>query len=321
MKLAEIDHKCEELNSARQQLEAKRAALQKLELEAKEKTREAQMLEEIAKLRGEEYEGEHELEELKKVRMDIKDCEKRIEKLEQEIFEGLKDVTFPIPLELPKIDSNGRSIISFEGPSSNYAVKFIASALSSDTPLELDRTELHSDKIIVTNVKEPVQVVDRLKVLHNNINRLARIALEEEDRDVEEVADYLHGSDYRQFWEIIKGRKKITYDDLASELGVKTSKERHRVRNFFTNLEQQLKDKFPFIRILPGVYELSFFGSLVWKRYCDKYPPEKEITKEVPREIAVGETVRKEEKPEASTLNKYLSNNEIKEVIYGKEVS
>lgn len=321
MKFAEIDHKCEELNSARQQLEEKRAALQKLEFEAKEKTKETQMLEEIAKLRGEEYEGEHELEELKEVRADIKEHQKRIEKLEQEIFEGLKDVSFPIPLELPRVDSNGRSTISFEGPPSNYAVEFIASVLGSDTPLELDRTELHSDKIIVTSVKDPVQVVERLKVLHNNISRLARIALEEEDRDVEEVADYLHGSDYRQFWEIIKGTKKITYDDLASELGVKTSKERHRVRNFFTNLEHQLKDKFPFIRISPGVYELSFFGSLVWKRYCDKHLPEKEIAKEVPRKGAVEETVKKEEKPEASTLNKYLSNNEIKEVIYGKEVN
>ena len=321
MDLVEIERKCEEINSAKKQLEAKRAELQRLESDAKKKTKEAQMLEEIAKLRGEKYEGEHELEELKKVREDLEDYQKRIRKLEQEVFEGLKDVTFPIPLELPKVDSDGRSIMNFEGSPSNYAVKFIASTLSSDVPLKLDRTELHPDKIIVVNVKEPVQAVERLRVLRSNISRLARIALKEKDPDVEEIADYLHGSDYRQIWETVKGRKKITYDDLSSELGVKTSKERHRVRNFFTNLEHHLKNKFPFIRISAGVYELSFFGSLVWKRYCDKYLEEKETAKESYREVSVEETVKREEKPETSTLNKYLSNNEIKEVIYGKEVS
>lgn len=321
MDLVEIERKCEGINSTKQQLEAKQAELQRLEFEAKEKTKEAQMLEEIAKLRGEKYEGEHELEELKKVKEDVEGYQMKIKKLEREVFEGLKDVTFPIPVELPKVDSDGKSTINFEGLPNNYAVKFIASTLSSDVPLRLDRTELHPDKIIVANVKEPAQVVERLKVLRSNISRLARIALKEKDPDVEEVVDYLHGSDYQQIWETVKGRKKISYDDLSSELGVKTSKERHRVRNFFTNLEHILKDKFPFIRISPGVYELSFFGSLVWKRYCDKYLEEKETAKEPYREVSVEETIRREEKPETSTLNKYLSNNEIKEVIYGKEVS
>ena len=320
MDFTEIERKCEELSLAKKQLEANRAELQRVEFEAKEKTKEAQMLDEIAKLRGEKYEGEHELEELKKIRADVEGSQKRIKNLEQEIFKGLKDVTFPIPLELPKVESSGSSIINFEGSPCNYTIKFIASTLSSDIPLEMDRTELHPDKIIVANVKEPAQVVERLKVLHSNIRRLARIALNEEDPDVEKVADYLHESDYQQFWEIVKGRKKITYDDLASELGVKTSKERHKVRNFFTNLEHQLKDKFPFIRISAGVYELSFFGSLVWKRYCDKYL-EKETTKESYHEVSVEEIVKGEEKPETSTLNKYLSNNEIKEVIYGKEAN
>lgn len=321
MRFAEIEHKCEEIKSAKQQLEAKQAELRKLESEAKEKTKEAQILEEIAKLRGEKYEGERELEELEKVRKYVEDYQEKIKKLEQEAYEGLKDVAFDIPLEVPKVDSEGRSIIKFEGDPCNSAVRFIASTLSSDIPLELDKTELHPDKIVVTNVKEPAHVIERLKILRSNIGRLARIALQEKDPDVEEIADYLHGSDYRELWEAVKGRKRVSYGDLSSELGLTMSKGKKRVRNFFTNLEHILKDKFPFIRVSPGVYELAFFGSLVWKRYYDKYLAEKEIAEDLHCEAVVETPVKKEEKPEISSLNKYLSSNEIKEVIYGKEVS
>lgn len=321
MNLAEIEHKCEEVNSIKQQFEAKQSELRELELEAKKKTKEVQILEEIAKLRGSTYESEHESEDLKKARDDVKNYQERIKKLEQEILKELTNVTFPIPLELPKIESDGRSIINFEGPPCNRAVEFIASTLNSDVPLELDKTELHSDKIIVTNVKEQTQVVEKLKTLRSNIGRLARIALEEEDPDVEETADYLFGSNYREIWETLKGRKKITYNDLFSELGLKTSREQKRIRNFFTNLEHLLKDKFPFIRVSRGVYELAFFGSLVWKRYCDKYIAGKEIAKESHPEVLSETTLKKEEKPEPSTLNKYLSNDEVKRVIYGQEVN
>lgn len=316
MELAQIDQKCKELKSARQELLEKRATLQKLEIEAKKKTREAQILEELAKLRGEEFKGEHELEELKKAKTCIEDCQKRVEQLEHEIFEGLKNVNFPIPLELPKIDASGRSVVNFEGPPNDCAVDFLATTLSSNVPLILDRTELHSDKIVVSNVREPFQVVEQLKALQRNISRLAQSSLGK-DPDVEETVEYIHGSCHRQFWEITKGRKKITYDDLCSELNLKASKERKIVRNFFTNLEISLKDKFPFIRLEPGVYELAFFGSLVWKRYQDKYPSEKEITEDSPSVEIVEESTKKKEK-EVPTLNHYLSNNEIKDIIYGK---
>lgn len=316
MELAEINQKCEEVNSIRQELKAKREKLQNLKIEEIEKTREVQMLEEIAKLRGEEYQGENEKQELTKAKMEVTDCQKRVEKLEHEIFEGLKNVTFPIPLTLPKIDSNGRSSINFEGSPNNYAVKFIASVLNADVPLELDRTELHPDKIIMSNVREPIQVVNRLKALRNNISRLAKIVLNEKDPDVEDVADYLQGSNYRQIWEIIRGRKKITYDDLFSEMNLTTSKEHKKIRNFFTNLENSLKDKFPFIRLSPGVYELTFFGSLVWKRYHDKYHPKIELVEDLPSEKAAEEPVKRKEAP---TLNNY-TENEIKDIMYGKEV-
>jgi len=322
VKLIEIEHKCKEIESTKRQLEEKLTELRKLESKAKEKTKEAQLLEEIAKLRGEDYEGEFELEELTQIRKGVKSYQDKIENLEQEAYEGLKDVAFDIPLEVPKVDSQGRSIIKFGGEPCSCAVGFVASTLGSDAPLELDKTELHSDKIVINNVVEPAQVIERLKILRSNISRLARIALQEKDLGVEEVADYLHGSDYREVWEAIKGRKRVSYSDLFSELGLTMSKEKRKVRNFFTNLEHLLKDKFPFIRVSPGVYELGFFGSLVWKRYCDKYHLEKETAKELRHEAVVKAPVKKEEKAsKMSSLNKYLGSDEVKEVIYGKEVS
>jgi len=321
MNLADIEHKCKEIDTVRKQLETKQIELQRLESEDKKKTQQAQILERLAKLRGDKYEGEHESEELMKTKKDAEDYQKRIKILEREVFKDLMDVTFPIPAEVPKINSERRSVINFEGTPCNHTIKFIASILNSNVPFELDKTELHPDKIIVTNVEKPMQVVERLEALHNNVVRLARIALGERDPDVESVVDYLYGSNYREVWEAVKGRKKITYEDLNSELEAKTPKDQKKIRNFFTNIEQILGGKFPFIRESPGVYGLSFLGSLVWKRYRDKYPEVKEIPKKPHREVSVGDVIEEEEKPGPSTLNKYLSNNEIKEVIYGKEVS
>jgi len=316
MKLVDIEPKCKELVSLKHQLEIKLTELKRLESEIKEKTKEAQILEEIARLRGEKYKGEHESEELEKVRKEVENYKEKIKELEKEVYEGLKDVTFNIPLEIPKVNSRGMSIIKFEGEPCDYVVKFLASVLNTTAPLEIDNTQLHSDKIIVTNVKDPNDVVRRLKSLKDNIGRLARIALREKDPDIEKVVDYLHESNYREIWEAIKGRKRISYDDLFSELNLRTQREKKRVRNFFTNLEYALKEKFPFNRVSPGVYELSFFGSLVWKRYCEKYHVEKKTSVESVK--IFDEKVEK--KPEKTSLNQYLSNTDVKKVIYGKEV-
>jgi len=319
LKLTEIEEKCKNLESFRKQREQQRANLKKLELEAKEKDKEAQMLREIAIMRGEEPPAEPRLKELEKVREDIEAFENEVKKSEKEVYEGMKDITLPIPQEIPKVDSGGNSTIVFEGGPYNYAVKFIATTMSSDVPLELDKTQLHPDKIVVTNVKESPQVIERLRILRNNLGRLARIALKLEDSDVEDVVEYLDKSEYRDLWEAIKGRKRISYEEIYSDLNISEAKDKKRVRNFFTNLEQQLNDKFPFIRIDSGVYELSFFGSLVWKRYCDKYAPRGASVKEAPDTLIKRENKKEEtKKTSMPSLNKYLSKED-KELIYGKE--
>lgn len=319
MKLTEFEEKCNEIEASKKQREQQLANLKKMELEAKEKSKEAQMLRELAKIRGEEPPAEKRLDALEKTKEDVEALENKIKKLENEAFEGMKDINLPIPQEIPKVDSAGNSIISLEGGPYNCAVKFIASTMSSGVPLELDKTLLHPDKIVVTGVKEPSHVIERMKILRDNLGRLARIALNAQDPDVEEVVEYLHESEYRDLWEVIKGRKKISNEEIYSDLNLSETKDKKRVRNFFTNLEQKLKDKFPFMRIDLGIYQLSFFGSLVWKRYNDRYMA-KSASEEAMHEPIINKEEKKEEPRKTSmpSLNKYLSNED-KELIYGKE--
>jgi len=319
--LSEIEEKCGKIESARKQIEQQLSNLEKLELEATRRNKEAQILREIARIRGEEPQAEPGLDELEKTRETKETLEIEVKNMEIEVLEGMKDITLPIPKEIPKVEPSGNATMIFEGGPYHNSVKFIASTMNVDVPMELDKTQLHPDKVIVTNVKDSAGVIERLIVLRNNLGRLARIALQEEDADVKDVVDYLYKSDCRDLWEATKGRKKISYDMVFSELGITDAKGKKRVRNFFTNLEQQLKDKFPFLRIDAGSYELSFFGSLVWKRYNDVYPL-KNIPKVTIPETAITSEPKKEEVKKSATpsLNKYLSNEE-RELIYGKEGS
>lgn len=321
MHLSEIEQICEKIESKRNQLEEQLANLRKLESEAKEKTKEAQMLKEIAKLRGEKVPAEPEVEELEKARKMAEALRDEIQKLEQEVYQGLKEVTFDIPLELPEIEAGGKSTTVFEGGPYNHAITFMARTMNSDAPLELDKVQIYPDRIMVTNVREVPQVIERLHVLRSNISRLARIALQEKDPDVEEVVEYLHGSDYYELWEAVKGKRSISYTEIYSELGISEPKDKKRVRNFFTNIEQLLKEKCPFMRVASGVYELTFFGSLVWKRYRDKYLAKGALTEPQKEKVVEAPIKEAKQKAEMASLNKYLSNEEIKEVIYGKEAS
>ena len=320
MKLSDIEQKCGEINSLKQQLKAKQTEIHKLEIKAKKKSEEVQFLKTIAKLGDEAYEGEKGVDELKKAKTEAEVCQKKIEKLEKEVLEGLKNVSFSFSRELPKVDK--KTPITFKGDPCNNAIRLIASTLSSDVPLKLDNVELYGDKVVVANAQNLTQVAKALETLQNNIGRLARIALEEKDPIVEDVANYFYKSSYRDVWEGIEGKKRISNQDLYSHLDLKTSQERKRVRNFFTVAENALKERFPFIRVSTGTYELNFLGSLVWRRYQDKYLRGKQIAEKTSQEASVEIPIKKkEEKPRKSTLNQYLSNDEIKKVIYGKEVN
>lgn len=319
MKLTEMEERCKKIVNDGEQLQRHLASLKKLESEAKERSRESQMLREIAKMRGEEPLAEPKLDELEKTKDEIVALENECKKLKTEVYEGMKDISLPIPKEIPKVDSQGNSTIFLEGGPYNCAVRFVAGTMNSGVPLELDKIQLHPDKIVVTSVKDPLGVIERLKILRSDLGRLARIALQEQDSDVEAVVEHLNKSDYREIWKTVKGSKRISYEEIYAQLNVSDEKDKRRVRNFFINLEKQLSDRFPFIRTDSGTYELSFFGSLVSKRYNDKYPGPSTSEKTTNEVIAKKEDTREEvKKSSVPSLNRYLSNED-KELIYGKE--
>jgi hypothetical protein len=322
LRFTDIEERCKNIEEIRRQLEQQLADLKRLESEARQKNEKSRLLKELAEIRGEELPAEHGLDDLEKARKATETIENETKRLEKEIYEAMQDITLPIPLELPKVDSSGNASIPFEGGPYDHTVRFIATTMSSNVPLGLDKAQLHPDKVVITNVKDSASVIESLKILRDNLRRLARIALKVKDPDVERIAEYLHKSDYRDIWEAVKGRKSISYEEIFSDLNIAEAKGKKRVRNFFTNLEMQLEDKFPFIRTDSATYELSFFGSLVWKRYSDEYISQN--TSISSQEVSSGTVVKKEEKkgePKKASmpsLNKYLSNED-KELIYGKE--
>lgn len=318
LQLKEINEKCEELESAKRRLEEESDNLKRLELKAKEKDKETRVLQQIARIRGEQGAVQGiKIDELDTTKKNIANCKEEISKLEHEVYDGLKELNLDIPLTVPQIDSSGKSVLPFDNGPYDQGLGFIASLINASVPLELDDTQLYPDKIVIIGVKDSPQAVERLRVFCDNIGRLARIALQETDPDVEDVADYLRESDYGEIWEAISGKRTVSLAHLYSVLGFSTSKDKKRVRNFFTNVERTLQERFPFRRIQTGTFELTFFGSLVWKRYCDKYSIEarKEETRE---ELPPEASVRKKEtkKPESPSLNKYLSDEEVKEALY-----
>ena len=323
MKLTEIEQKCEQMNSIQKQLDGKRAELQRLEIEEKKAREDFQVQRMMAEIRGEKYEGKCELEELKKVKNEIEGFSENVARLEKEILQGLKELAIDVlPKNIPEPNSEKKVTLNFEGNPCDNAVKFITSLLSLDIPLVLDNVLLHPNKVVVTNIRDRIEVAKALQAFQVNIKRLACVALKENDPDVEEVAKHFHESPYRDIWEAIRGRKVVSNQDMYNQMNLKTSEEKKRIRNFFTNTKDALKDKYPFIRLQEGNYELNFLGLLAWKRYQDEYLKKEEIMREekqeVPQEKPVGND--RERRPEKSTLNNFLNSDKIKETIYGKKV-
>lgn len=325
MKLANIEHKCKELNSIREQLKLKKKELQKLE-SASEKARETlKFQKEMAEIRGEEFENEYEPTELTKIDKEIEDLERTKAKLERETLEGLKSLKLDVLDKVSEVEPEGKVRIDFKADSCNNAITFICSLLSSDIPLTLDNVLLYPDRVVVTNIQQRGEVPRALKGFLQNINRIACVSLKENVSDVQEVSTQLHDSKYKDVWENIGGRR-VSLQDLYSQLNLQTSKEKKRIRNFFVNMKKTLKEKCPFHSPQSETYELTFFGKLVWKRYKDDYlEKEKSIDREkvekpVDKEEFVENAEEKKANRRKATLNSFLSNDELRDTVYGKKV-
>ena len=207
MSMENLEQKCNELFSLKQELEDNKIQYKVLNTEVEKKTKEIQILMEIAKIRGEEFEDYEESKEIINTKNDIERLQKTINDIETNILEDLKNITFDIPIEIPKLDINNISVINFVKGPYNGIIKYISSILNTDIPIKIDRILLHPDKIIVTNIEDVIQIIDNLKILKNNIGRIAKILLNEEDKDVEDATNYIYTSAYKDIWELINGRK------------------------------------------------------------------------------------------------------------------
>jgi hypothetical protein len=325
MKLTEMEQKCQQLCSIMDQLKLKENELQRFKTEETKAREDFQVRKILADIKGEAFEDEFKLEQLDKTKVEAEALRQSITKEEKEILEGMKQLVIDVlPNDIPLPDSEKKAILSFmNGPLPNV-VTFIASTVNSELPLKLDNILLYQDKITVTGVNTRIEAAETLKNFVENVRRIAGIALKEHDVDVEETAKYFSESAYRDIWEAIGGRKTVSLQQIYSELHIAEEDKMQRARNFFTNTKIVLKEKYPFIVVEKGKYELSFFGALVWKQYQNSYLKNPQVEqKEKDQQAAIAEeNAGKDSKQisEKTTLNNFVKDEKIQETIYGKKV-
>lgn len=323
MKLSEIDLKCEQRDSIKKEIESKKNDLLRLEKEDEKAKEDDEVQRMMAQVTGQVYEGRRELENLNKVRTEIETSEANLSNLERQILDGLKEITLDVLKRDISLNPNqeGQVTLNFEKSCAN-AVQFLASLLDSNSSVAIDNVMLYPDKVTISNVEKQIQVAKALEIFRANIKRLAVVALKENDPDVEEVAKSLYESTYRGIWEATKGRKIIKNQDLYDELNATEDKDKKKVQNFFTVMKSTWKDNKSLLTPLEGgKHELTFFGSLVWRRYFDDYlKTNKTVNQDI--DIATPQKATKQEENNKTepSLNKFFDQDQVKETIYGKKI-
>lgn len=212
--------------------------------------------------------------------------------------------------------------MTLEGGPYEKSVKFIANKFDSSIPLDIDRALLDSNKIVISKIGDRKKGLQKLLVFKQNIHRMARVAMGEDDPEIKRVIQYMRQGAYTDIWEAVGSKQKIVFENLYRDLDITESGGKKRVQNFFTNCQKRLGETFPFLCVRPGVWERSFFGSLVWRRYQTLYPSTqepKEILKEAEEESeSKTETRKRKTQPISQSLNKYIETNELDKILYGK---
>ncbi|MGD0071651.1 MAG: hypothetical protein ABSB71_08860 [Candidatus Bathyarchaeia archaeon] len=321
MKLSELEQKSEKLNSNRNLLKVKKDELSKLETQQTKEREDFELRKRWVKLRGETVQNDFKFEQVDKTKEEINSLQTTITEQEKEVFVGIKEFALDVlPCDIPLPNSERKVILNLEGGSYLNAVTLLASTVDKKIPFKLDNVILESNNITIVNVQTISDVVEELESLVQNVKRLAHIALKEPDPAIKETAEKLHGSSYREIWEIIRGRQNISLQELYSEKNATKDEEMKKIRNFFTNCKTVLKENFPFICTEKGSYELSFFGALVWAQYKNEYISNSEVNAQKDIEIPSVEEEKSVEqhKVEKSTLNGFLDDKKINETLYGK---
>jgi len=185
-------------------------------------------------------------------------------------------------------------------------------------PLTVDGVVLSPEKVVVTKVGDRKKGVQKLLALKQNIHRMARVALGEKDPEIEKVIDYMRKGAYTDIWDVAGSKQNITFENLYKELGITESSGKKRLQNFFTNSQKVLGECFPFKNVAPGVWERTFFGSLVWRRYNTVYPsPKESVGIPKPKKEPEGEVKTTKSESKIQPLNKYMETKELDKILYG----
>ena len=319
MNFEELENLCVDLEGIDTQIQQKIKQISDLEEKAKQLKEENELERMIAEVRGEKPPAGHGLEELGQAKEELKSLKSNLEELRKKALKGMAKLDLPI--SKPEIDSEGNVVMTLEGGPYEKAVKFVADKFDSSVPLDLDGVLLDPNKIVVTKAGDQKKGVQKLFVFKNNIHRMARVAMGEDDPEIKRVIEYMRKGTYTDIWEAVGSKQKVVFENLYRDLGITESSGKKRVRNFFTNSQRALGEVFPFINIGPGVWERTFFGSLVWRRYQTLHPSVKEteeVLKEAEEESEGEAEVRtRKTEPEFQPLNKYMETKELDKILYG----
>lgn len=326
MKFEELEQLCVDLEGIDTQIQQKIKQISDLEEKAEHLKEENELERMMAEVRGEKPPVGHGLEELGQAKDELKNLKGSLEELKKKALKGMAELDLPV--SKLGIDSEGNVVMTLEGGPYEKSANFIADKFDSSVPLDIDGVLLDSNKIVVTKVgdlKEELEKqkkgLQKLRAFKQNIRRMARVAMGEDDPEIKRVIEYMRKGPYTDIWEAVGSKQKVVFQNLYRDLGIIESSGKKKVRNFFTNSQRALGEVFPFINTGPGVWERTFFGSLVWRRYQTLHPSIKE-PEEAPKEAeeeSEGEAkvrTRKTE-PKIRPLNKYMETKELDKILYG----
>ncbi|MDH5267859.1 MAG: hypothetical protein OEW62_09310 [Candidatus Bathyarchaeota archaeon] len=320
MKFQELEKLCADLEDIDTQVQQKVKLIGDLEKKAKHIEEELKLKGMIAELRGEGPPAGYGLEELGQAKKELENLRSKSSELKKQALKEMAELDLPVSTQL-EIDSEGNVVATLEGGPYEKSVKFIADKFDSSMPLNIDGVLLNSNKIVVTKIGDLEKGLQKLLIFKQNIHRMALVAIGEKDPEIQKAINYMRRGTYTNIWEAAGPKQKVTFKDLYRELGITESSGKKRVQNFFINSRKVLGETFPFISTGQGLWERTFFGSLVWRRYHTLYPSTKEpieISKEAEEEdTEEAEVKERETKPKIQPLNKYMETKELDKILYG----
>ena len=322
MDLSAFDKKTENLTDLKNKLAEKNVEIEHLRRILGERKNEIEMLKKLAAIRGEEYVSEDHALEFNQISEEVQDLEARISELEKELYQELTSLSLDIEKQIPEVDSTGTCTFPFEKGPHRPTVIFLSQLVGNDHSVHIDDVVMNENEIVVKGISTPGEAIDKLTIFCSNLKRLGKVALNESDSIVEEIAEKMYTKKWKDIWEYIASKKEARNEDIYSHFKISNPKEQKRIRSFLSSVVSRLGANSPLTQIEWGCYGLTFLGSLVWQAYKRKYrikdvlaiPHTKEVEVTTEPELPLSET----KKPKKE-LNDYSTREEVNEILYGRK--